>query len=211
MRQHTHCAVLIFAKTPQPGKVKTRLIPMLGEAGATRLYRRLLRREVAWIAEETSYAIELWVTPYKEDPLLQELVQRYGTSISLQQGQDLGARMAHAAREALGRYRSVVLLGVDCPALSPAHLKQACHWLEQGSNAVLGPAQDGGYVLLALNRFHPALFHGHSWGGDDVATTTRQTLYRIGWQWRELPLLWDLDRPDDLKRLHRLGFEMPHG
>jgi rSAM/selenodomain-associated transferase 1 len=201
-------AVLIFAKVPQPGRVKTRLIPALGEEGATRLYSGLLRREVAWITEETAHALELWVTPYLQDPLLQALASRHRVSISLQQGEDLGARMGHAAQQALGRYQRVVLLGVDCPALTAAHLEQAFDWLEQDSDAVLGPAEDGGYVLLGLKRYHPALFQGHAWGGDDVAMTTRQALRRIGWHWRELPLLWDLDRPDDLKQFYRLGVEL---
>ena len=117
--------------------------------------------------------------------------------------------MGHAAEEALARHRRVLLLGVDCPALTAEHLHQAFSWLEAGQDAVLGPAQDGGYVLLGLNRFHPVLFEGHGWGGADVAHTTRMAMRQIGWRWRELPLLWDLDRPDDLAQFLQLGFEIP--
>ena len=203
------CAVLIFAKVPRPGRVKTRLIPALGEAGATQLYSALLRREVEWISRETSCAIELWVTPDEHHPLLQTLSQGYAATLHLQQGEDLGERMGFAARQALERYRQVLLLGVDCPALTASHLDQAVTWLEQGHDAVLGPAQDGGYVLLGLNRFHPALFAGHAWGGAEVAETTRRVMRQAGWRWRELPLLWDLDRPDDLAQLKALGIEIP--
>jgi rSAM/selenodomain-associated transferase 1 len=202
------CAVLIFAKAPQPGRVKTRLIPALGEASATRLYSNLLRREIEWLAHETPYAIELWAAPDVTHPLLRELSERYGLTLRQQQGEDLGARMAYAAEEALRRHARVLLLGVDCPALTAAHLKQAVSWLQEGADAVLGPAQDGGYVLLGLNRFAMALFEGHAWGSDSVAETTRQVMRCIGWRWRELPLLWDLDRPDDLAQLHKLGIDI---
>lgn len=203
------CAVLIFAKAPRPGRVKTRLIPALGELGATRLYSELLRRQIEWISRQTPYAIELWVTPEEKHPLFQELSSEFVFSISLQEGGDLGERMGHAAEQSLQRHRRVLLLGVDCPALTAAHLRQAVSWLESGSDAVLGPAQDGGYVLLGLNGHHQALFEGHAWGGDDVAQTTRDAMTRIGWMWRELPALWDLDRPDDLAQFLELGLEIP--
>ena len=202
------CAVLIFAKAPQPGRVKTRLIPALGEAGATRLYSGLLRRQIEWISRQTPYAIELWVTPDDRHPLLQELSSKFASRMSLQEGGDLGERMGHATEQALQRHRRVLLLGVDCPALTAFHLQQSVSWLESGADAVLGPAQDGGYVLLGVNAYHSALFEGHAWGGDHVARTTREAMTRIGWQWRELPPLWDLDRPDDLAQFHQLGLEI---
>ncbi len=201
-------AVLIFTKTPQAGRVKTRLIPLLGEEGASRLYTTLLRREIEWLSCDTPYALEIWATPEVKHPLWQELTDRYGITIHPQQGADLGARMGQAARDALGRYRRVLLLGVDCPALTPSHLRQAFAWLQQGEDAVLGPAEDGGYVLLGLNHWHPALFEGHDWGGGSVADTTRGALRGIGWRWKELSPLWDLDRPQDLSRLRELGIEI---
>lgn len=205
------CAVLIFAKSPLPGEVKTRLIPQLGEQGATLLYSTLLRRQLEWIATSTPYATEIWAAPDGSHPLFQELAERHRLSIFAQQGKDLGARMGHAAQEALERHQRLVLLGVDCPALTPAHLRQAFQWLEQGADAVLGPAEDGGYVLLGLHRWHPALFAGHAWGNGSVAASTRQAMRKIGWQWRELPRLWDLDRPEDLSRLAELSIEVPAG
>jgi len=201
--------VLIFAKTPQGGQVKTRLIPAIGEQAATRLYIDLLEREVEWIAEELACPMELWVTPDMEHPVLQQLAQRHALPIFLQQGDDLGQRMEYACRQALAHYRQIVLLGVDCPALTAQHLSQAFSWLSEGADAVLGPAQDGGYVLLALRRCDQQLFQDHRWGEDDVAESTRASLRRLGWEWRELPMLWDLDRPEDLPRLESLGLELP--
>ncbi|MBT3026180.1 MAG: TIGR04282 family arsenosugar biosynthesis glycosyltransferase [Candidatus Thiodiazotropha sp. (ex Ctena orbiculata)] len=194
-------AVLIFAKAPIEGLVKTRLIPVIGEEAVTRLYTRLLVRVVDWICTQTPYAVELWVTPDREHPIWPRLAAQYDLSIQLQRGTDLGERMGSAAALALARHRHVALLGVDCPVLAAHHLHQAFDWLSDGDDAVLGPAEDGGYVLLGLNRYHRRLFEGHNWGGRDVAASTREALSALGWRWRELPELWDLDRPQDLQRL----------
>lgn len=199
------CAILIFAKTPYPGSVKTRLIPALGEDETTRLYTRLLTRMVDWTCNQTPFATELWVTPGRDHPLWRQLAAEYDLPLYLQQGDDLGARMGLAAKTALTRHRHVALLGVDCPALTARHIHQTFHWLENGEDAVLGPAEDGGYVLLGLNNYHKNLFEGHHWGGGDVAASTRAVLADLGWHWRELPQLWDLDRPQDLERL-QLGY-----
>jgi uncharacterized protein len=201
-------AVLIFAKTPIAGRVKTRLIPALGERAAAKLYLGLLRRELHWITEQTPYAVELWVTPERDHPVLLELAQRHRMPLLLQQGGDLGERMSHAAREALTRHRRIALIGVDCPAFTADHLRSTFAWLAGASDAVLGPAEDGGYVLMGLKRWDERLFTGHVWGGSEVAETTRQRFVECGFAWRELPLLWDLDRPQDLPRLAALAHEL---
>lgn len=198
-------AILIFAKTPREGRVKTRLIPALGERGATELYIALLERALAWIAREPGCAVELWVTPRTDHPVLRRLARRHALTLHLQQGRDLGERMGHASRQALTRHRRLLLLGVDCPALAPAHLRQALRWLAGGEDAVLGPAQDGGYVLLGIKAWEERLFRGHAWGGEGVAESTRAAMREAGWRWRELPPLWDLDRPEDLPKLAELG------
>ncbi|MEW8508596.1 MAG: TIGR04282 family arsenosugar biosynthesis glycosyltransferase [Candidatus Thiodiazotropha sp.] len=194
-------AILIFARAPIEGSVKTRLIPAIGEEAATRLYTGLLFRLVDWICKQTPYGVELWITPDREHPIWSQLTRQYDLSIHRQQGQDLGERMGNAAASALARHRHVVLVGVDCPVLAAQHLHQVIDWLRDGDDAVLGPAEDGGYVLLGLNRYHRRLFAGHNWGSGDVAASTRMALTELGWQWRELPELWDLDRPQDLARL----------
>ena len=171
----------------------------------------MLKRKVAWIAEETPYDIELWTTPEHDHPAFLELADRYRLKRFPQSGEDLGQRMGRAALEALDRHRRVLLIGVDCPMLAPSHLEQSFRWLDGGMEAVLGPAEDGGYVLLGLKRWHELLFEGHAWGGDTVADTTREALRLIGWRWRELPVLWDLDRPDDLTQFLKLGFELSSG
>jgi rSAM/selenodomain-associated transferase 1 len=121
-----------------------------------------------------------------------------------QRGADLGARMHHAFVRGLRRAPRVVLIGGDCPALRPAHLRRAARWLAGGAQAVLGPVEDGGYALIALRRTAQRLFEGIDWGGERVMAQTRERLGALGWRWRELPQLWDVDRPEDVARLRRL-------
>jgi rSAM/selenodomain-associated transferase 1 len=201
-------AILVFAKAPQAGKVKTRLIPALGVEGATSLYRSLLERRLDSLPHDDASAIQLWCTPDCRHPLLQS---RAGLSLHAQQGSDLGQRMAHAASQALRHYHNIVLIGIDCPALTPSMIGQAFDWLESGCDAVLGPAEDGGYVLLGLRQVADCLFDDLPWGTSLVADKTRACMSELGWKWRELPELWDLDRPEDLPRLKALGRDLPDG
>lgn len=108
--------------------------------------------------------------------------------------------MYRAASRVLNAGRWPILVGTDCPLLDRSVVLQACAALEQGHEAVVGPAEDGGYVLLGLRRISPRLFTGIEWGGDRVLARTRETLEALGWCRRELDTLWDLDRPDDLRR-----------
>jgi rSAM/selenodomain-associated transferase 1 len=200
--------ILVFSKLPEVGKVKTRLIPALGAAGAANLYCRLLDRQLSWLTTQTDYPIQLWLTPTLDHPLIQQWTSAANLSLFLQQGEGLGERMMHAARQALQNYQQIVLLGVDCPALTPIHLQQTFQWLAS-CDGVLGPARDGGYVLLGLKSAPETLFQGHNWGGTDVADSTRKAMQKLEWQWRELPMLWDLDHPEDLLRLNALGIAYP--
>ena len=128
-----------------------------------------------------------------------------GLTMESQLGSDLGERMAHAASSRLVSGRTVVLIGGDCPALQPRHLLQTLTWLDGDCDAVIGPAEDGGYVLLGLKKCSPELFRGIAWGGDTVLEETRSRLQELRWQWRELEPLWDLDRPADLERFREMS------
>jgi len=177
--------VLVFAREAHPGRVKTRLMPLLGPHGAARLHARLVRR-----ALDTARAARLG------------RVQLWGTR--RQRGADLGARMQHAFEHSLRRAPRVIVIGADAPALRPWHLRRAARWLAGGTDAVFAPAEDGGYALVALRRVSPRLFAGVEWGGPRVMTQTRERLAALGWRWRELPEVWDVDRPEDVARLREL-------
>ena len=95
-------------------------------------------------------------------------------------------------------FRSV---GTDCPALEARDLRRAARALAGGCDAVIAPAEDGGYPLIGLRRVSPRLFENIAWGGPDVFARTAGQLDRLGWRWRRLRTLWDVDRPEDLARL----------
>lgn len=187
LRADTRTKVIVFARAPRAGRVKTRLIPLLGEQGAARLHARLLRRALRTARGARLGAVELW------------------TAERQQRGADLGERMMHAFAHSLRRAARVILIGSDCPVLRPRDLRQAARWLAGGADAVFAPAQDGGYALIALRRVSPRLFQGMAWGGAQVMTQTRERLLALGWRWRELPVVWDVDRPEDYRRLQRSG------
>ncbi|MEF8758736.1 MAG: TIGR04282 family arsenosugar biosynthesis glycosyltransferase [Candidatus Accumulibacter sp. UW25] len=191
-------AVAILARAPVPGQAKTRLIPALGAEGAARLQRWLMQRTVATALMADVGPVSLWCAGDRWHPdfrLCQALGQ---VSLHAQPEGDLGRRMLTAAREA--KTSGVLIAGTDCPALTPAHLRDAASALRT-HDAVVTPAEDGGYVLIGMR--HPAaeLFASIDWGSDVVMAQTRQRLAALSWTWQEPATLWDVDRPDDYERL----------
>jgi uncharacterized protein len=123
---------------------------------------------------------------------------RHRVALVAQPPGDLGARMDAALRAALERGERALLVGTDCPALDLAHLARAADALAH-CDAVVGPAEDGGYVLIGLAR--PLdLFTAIEWGTPTVLAATRARLAATGARWHELPTLWDVDGPADLAR-----------
>src|SRR5712691_12574043 len=197
----TVCRVMVFARAPTPGEAKTRLIPALGQAGAAALHRRLVVHCLRAAADSRLGPIELWCASGTGDPFFLECERRLGASLHPQGECDLGARMQRAFESALARARRAILVGSDIPALSAQYLRDADQALVRGNKVVLGPAEDGGYVLIGLSRCDPELFRDITWGGPEVMAETRRRIASLAWRSRELPVLWDVDRPEDLGRL----------
>lgn len=188
----------ILAKAPIPGKVKTRLIPTLGAEGACRLHERLLRHTLAIALATTSLGrITLWTTLDHAHPLFQALADRHGIALRTQPEADLGGRMHHAL-QVMGE--PGLLIGSDCPVLTPALLRR-CQAALTSVDAVFLPAEDGGFALVGLNRPEPRLFAGIDWGTDRVMAQTRRRAAELDWQLACPAVVWDVDRPEDLPRL----------
>lgn len=202
-------ALVVFAKAPQPGRVKTRLVPLLGEAGAARLHARMIEDTLRLAARARFARIELHCAPHARHRLFATLARRYPITLRTQGRGDLGARMLRACERVLRTAKTVVLIGTDCPVLRVADLRAAARALQGGHDAILAPAEDGGYALIGLRRVSPRLFSGIEWGTDSVLHQTRIRLRTLGWRWRELRVVWDVDRPDDYARLRRLRTERP--
>lgn len=202
----TSCSALtlVFAKAPRAGKVKTRLIPLLGAEGAAALHRQLIHRTLAMACDAGLGPVELHAAPDVHDAHLQECAQRFGVALLPQRGRDLGERMRNAFDDGLARHGRVLIIGTDCPVLATQHLRDANAALEQGNDAVLIPAEDGGYTLIGLTRCDERLFEDITWGSDQVLAATRERLRLLKWRWHELETLWDIDRPGDYRRWSEL-------
>jgi hypothetical protein len=191
--------LLVFAKAPEPGRAKTRLIPAIGAEAAADLQRRLIERTLSTASSAQDWSTELWCHPHCQAPGLVDAGARHGIALRPQTGRDLGERMHDAIASSLTRIEHAVLIGTDCPELSTEHLDEAFGALDGAADVVLGPAEDGGYYLIGLRRPAPELFSDVPWGTDAVLETTRHRIRALGLRLHELPALRDLDRPEDLR------------
>ena len=191
--------IAVFARAPKPGAVKTRLIPLLGAEDAAALHKRLVLQTLHTACPDLE--TYLYCAPTADDPFFEACRLRYGVTLRDQCAGDLGTRMLRACSERTDGGRPVILIGTDCPVLARTHLRAAHDALAGGTDAVFIPAEDGGYALIGVSRAEPRLFEDMPWGTGAVMTRTRSRLRELGWRWCELDTLWDVDRPDDYRRL----------
>lgn len=196
-------AVIVFARAPIPGRAKTRLVAKLGAWGAARLQARLTERALQTAIVSRCGPAELHGTPRARHPFFVKQQRRFKVTLREQSGRDLGERMHHALRAALRRHRYALLIGVDAPELRAADLRRALRLLRSGCGAVLAPAEDGGYALIACRRAPRPIFERIDWGGNEVHARTAERLTQLRLRWRVLRTVWDVDRPADLERLGR--------
>jgi rSAM/selenodomain-associated transferase 1 len=189
--------IVVFAKAPVPGRVKTRLIPALGEAGAAHLAERMLARALQQALAAAVGPVELCMSPAPDAPEWAGIALPAGIETSDQGEGDLGARMARAVQRATARGGAVLLTGTDCPDLTAERLRVAAARLA-GHDAVLHRAEDGGYPLLGLRAFDASLFRSMPWSTPAVADLTLQRLAALGWTVWVGDTLRDIDEPADL-------------
>jgi rSAM/selenodomain-associated transferase 1 len=195
-------ALIIFAKAPIPGQVKTRLCPPLTPDEAATLQGSLVLDVVErsrGVAKQAHFDRVLACAPSREHVFFKILGERHGIRLIDQAGNDVGARMDQAFKAvfALG-YRRIVMVGTDIPTLLPSSLTQAFSLLAT-HDLILGPALDGGYYLLGLTRPVPELFEGIPWSTEQVCTLTRKKAEALGLKTALLPACRDLDRIEDLR------------
>jgi rSAM/selenodomain-associated transferase 1 len=189
--------IAVLAKAPIPGLAKTRLIPSIGAHAAAVLQERLTERTLSTALAAGLGAIRLWCAPDCAHPSFRDLAARFAIALAPQPPGGLGARMLAAMRPG-----PALVIGTDCPALTPAHLRDAAHALHE-NDAVLIPAEDGGYVLIGANAAQPALFADIAWGTSRVTAQTRARADACGLRLHLMPPLWDVDTEDDLARVER--------
>ncbi len=202
--------LILFARPPAPGKTKTRLIPILGEGGAARLYEAFLAdaatlaREVQKSRPKACLAAE-WALENQSPETLPFARWLPGPFLHHPQtGANLGQRMAAALGRRLAHYSRAVLIGTDFPDLPPEIIIEAFDTLTSSDNAAaLGPARDGGYYLIGLNHLKPGIFSNIKWGGPGVFEAQKRNLEALGYRLHTLPGWEDVDEPGDLERLRK--------
>jgi rSAM/selenodomain-associated transferase 2/rSAM/selenodomain-associated transferase 1 len=202
--------VLVFTRPPEPGRVKTRLIPTLGAEGAAAMHRALVERTLAVVREYGRAADAGSVIRVAGEPnALPISILDESQRIMPQQGDGLGERLVHAFHAAFAEgARRVMAIGTDCPELSPGRLAEAGAALER-ADVVIGPALDGGYYLIGMKQHQPELFREIAWGTERVLRQTRARAKQLGLRVRLLPALSDIDEPEDLVVWRRLGGTIP--
>lgn len=196
----SHDAILIiFAKAPVLGEVNTRLAPHIGSEAARALQQELIELRMQQFADSDTCDVELYCSPDTSHETFQHCRNEYGVKLSQQTGRDLGERMSHAMRDALQDYSRVVLVGTDAPAVDNDTIRDALQQLDD-HKVVLQPAEDGGYVMIAMREFNAAVFQTVPWGTERVLIKTRSNLVAAGMSWSELETSWDIDTPEDLLR-----------
>lgn len=190
--------IVVFAKAPQPGLVKTRLIPALGASGAARLAENMLRFTLTEAVASVVSSIELCASPGPDEAEWLRFREERPSILWTHQGEgDLGERMARAAKRVINEGSSVLLVGTDCPTLDRQRIAEAAEALKN-HDAVMIPSIDGGYVLLGLNRFASDIFKDIAWSTSSVAATTLERLKALNWSVAVLASLRDIDEPEDL-------------
>ncbi|HET7108410.1 MAG TPA: TIGR04282 family arsenosugar biosynthesis glycosyltransferase [Candidatus Acidoferrum sp.] len=203
--------LLVFAKTPTPGKVKTRLLPAVSPEAAAALHKacsvdtlQLARKMrgcdvLVFTAGGTSY--------------FRTLARKQGSGARLrilpQRGADLGARMENAFRKSFAMgYREAVVIGTDTPWMGMNRLRRAFAGLQR-NDVVIGPAQDGGYYLLGMRKLVPEIFRRIPWSTGRVLQLTLKKILALKLRSKLLRRDFDLDRPGDLKRAAKMLKKRP--
>jgi len=196
--QVTNPAVIIFAKAPIPGTVKTRLSPPLTPDEAATLHGTLVLDAIERAKGLPGVALYIAGAPDIAHPFFKVLEGRYGARLLPQKGDDLGTRMSGAMQKAfeLG-HRRVILAGTDLPTFTRSHLTQAINHLNT-HDVVLGPTIDGGYYLIGVRAPVPELFQGIAWSTAGVLEETKKTAAAKGLSVALLPPCRDLDTVEDL-------------
>ena len=192
--------IIVFAKEPVAGHVKTRLARDIGDEAALRIHQEMVNETVAMASQSALAKLELYVSENLQHPLFQSIAKQQGIQVYLQQGSNLGERMFSALNESLGNASYCILIGTDCPVMSADYIEQAFDALEQGQDVVIGPAEDGGYVLIGASRVEACWFNNIDWGSQRVLEQSRQALISSAANFQQLQPLWDIDQLSDLQR-----------
>ncbi len=187
-----HRGIIIFARNPELGKVKTRLASTIGDDRALKIYIELLRhtRDVVSQSPHEKFVF------YSDEVLTGDLWPEDTFHKSMQAGGDLGNRIKEAFKYVFESCDSCIIVGSDCPRLTSAHISEAFEILED-HDTVIGPTYDGGYYLIGMNQYQESLFEDIRWSSDEVYDKTIAKIIRADLSHRVLEKLSDVDYEED--------------
>jgi rSAM/selenodomain-associated transferase 1 len=195
--------ILIFTKAPILGSVKTRMQSSFSQQFSFELHCALVDYCLTKIVDAKICPIQFWLAG-DENIFREHFAQWSDLNIYQQVGKDLGQRMYSACRQSLADSNGVILMGTDCVEIDQDYLTQACEALAN-NDIVIGPAKDGGYVLLGLKQPYMNLFEDIDWGEESVFSQTMEKIKSLNLSFLQLPILSDVDRPDDLNGLKNIA------
>ncbi|AZT83439.1 glycosyltransferase [Marinobacter sp. NP-4(2019)] len=195
--------VMQFSKWPEEGRVKTRLMPALGAGGALAAHVRLSLAVLDNLIA-SGFPVQFWwdraleTAPAAAAPVLSKLDSAQ-IATGVQQGENLGRRMEAALAGVLEDHDKALVVGSDCPSVDSDYIRQAVAELDT-SDVVLGPSNDGGYVMIGARRVVAGMLDGVNWGTGSVLDQTCARLEGLGLSVSLLPPRWDVDEPEDWQR-----------
>jgi rSAM/selenodomain-associated transferase 1 len=203
--------VIQFAKWPVLGNVKTRLAHSIGNEKALNVHMALMGEVLDKIIlaqlEGVSADVQLWLNdmPANSGAMSEIFKKTHVNNISclLQKGNNLGNKMANAIISSLQSYSKVIILGSDCPNISTETLTKASEALNK-TDVVLGPAEDGGYVLIGASKFNENIFNNVAWGLGEVFVKTVENMNEFNFSYSILEQSWDVDDLADYERWCKL-------
>lgn len=197
----TETAIAILAKASVPGTVRTPLIPLLGPDGAATLYERCTDHAITTAVEAGIGPVELWCRPSMLNPFFAEMARAHPVTLRVQGNGDLGMRLFRTFEALLTANPLAIVMGSNCPALLPVHLRMVAEALDDGYDAAFVPMDDGRCAAGGMRKASEELFKDLSRAPGTVMDALKARLRELRWRWLELPTLWDLDAPAGFSRL----------
>jgi rSAM/selenodomain-associated transferase 1 len=195
-------AIIIMAKVPEAGKVKTRLQPFLTSEQSAEIATAFLQ-DTESKAKSIEENLIVAVTPFDKKDRLNDILQHNPILIE-QTGEDLGKKMLNAFKFAFKQDSdAVVMIGTDSPTFPADYIEQAFEFLEIETDVVLGKTEDGGFYLIGLRKLDSRIFENISWGSDETFEQVWQNIMDLGLHLREVPSWYDVDEREDLEKLRK--------
>jgi rSAM/selenodomain-associated transferase 1 len=189
--------LIVFARQPIPGQVKTRLQPDYSPEKAAEIAAFMIRATVELAVSAWPGDVMLYAWPGTDHLLFQQIAGEFHVPLAPQGDGDLGAKMLDALRQGIARQGAAAIMGCDVPHCGWDVIDQANSWLARGKN-VLGPTEDGGYYFIGLQEARPELFEEMPWGSNRVLEMTLAHAEKLGMEFNLLKTLRDIDTATDL-------------